>query len=47
MNETRLLPPFKVADSGVWETVIQLTGNQKSSDQIFVVMSWFGFGVSV
>jgi hypothetical protein len=47
MNETRLLPPFKVADSGVWETVIPLTGNQKSSDQIFVVMSWFGFGVSV
>jgi len=47
MNETRLLPPFKVAGSGVWETVIPLTGNQKSSDQGFVVMSWFGFGVSV
>jgi len=47
MNETRLLPPFKVADGGVWETVIPLAGNQKSSDQIFVVMSWFGFGVSV
>jgi hypothetical protein len=47
MNETSLLSPFKVSDSGVWQTVIPLTGNQKSSDQLFVVMSWFGFGVSV
>jgi hypothetical protein len=47
MNETRLLSPFKVAGSGVWETVIPLTGDQKSSDQILVVMSWFGFGVSI
>lgn len=45
MNGTNLLFPFKATSSGAWETTIPLTGDQKSSDQMFVVMSWFGFGV--
>ena len=44
MNGTNLLSPFKATGSGAWETTIPLTGDQKSSDQMFVVMSWFGFG---
>ena len=44
MNGTNLLSPFKATGSGAWETIIPLTGDQKSSDQMFVVMSWFGFG---
>jgi hypothetical protein len=45
MNGTNLLSSFKATGSGAWETTIPLTGDQKSSDQMFVVMSWFGFGV--
>jgi hypothetical protein len=44
MNGTNLLSPFKVTGSGAWETTVPLSGDQKSSDQMFVVMSWFGFG---
>jgi hypothetical protein len=45
MNAARLLSPFKAAGTGAWETIIPLTGDRKSSDQLFVAMSWFGFGV--
>lgn len=45
MNGTHLLPPFKSTASGAWEMLIPLTEGQKSSDEMFVVMSWFGFGV--
>jgi len=37
MNGTNLLSPFKATGSGAWETTIPLTGDQKSSDQMFVV----------
>lgn len=47
MNGTGILSPFKAAGSGVWETTIPLTGDQRSSDQMFVAMSRFGFGVYV
>jgi hypothetical protein len=47
MNGTNLLSPFKATGSGAWETIIPLTGDQKSSDQMFVAMSWFGFGIYV
>jgi hypothetical protein len=47
MNGTNLLSPFKATGSGTWETAISLVAGQKSSDQMFVVMSWFGFGVYV
>lgn len=47
MNGANLLPPFKATGSGAWETTIPLTGDEKSSDQMFVVMSWFGFGAYV
>jgi hypothetical protein len=47
MNGTNLLSPFKTTASGAWETMILLTGDQKSSEQMFVVMSWFGFGAYI
>lgn len=47
MNATGTVPSFKAAGSGVWETTIPLTGDQKTSDQMFAAMSWFGFGVYV
>lgn len=47
MNGTRILFPFKAAGSGAWETIIPLAGDQKTSDQMFAVMSLFGFGVYV
>jgi hypothetical protein len=47
MNGTRMISPFKSAGNGVWETTIPLTGDQKTSEQMFAAMSWFGFGVYV
>jgi hypothetical protein len=47
MNGTRILPAFKAAGNGAWEIAIPLTGDQKTSEQMFAVMSWFGFGVYV
>jgi hypothetical protein len=47
MNATGTIPPFKAAGSGVWQTTIPLTGDQKMSEQMFAAMSWFGFGVYV
>ncbi|HEX4310138.1 MAG TPA: hypothetical protein VHZ25_08920 [Acidobacteriaceae bacterium] len=47
MNATGTIPPFKAVGSGVWQTTIPLTEDQKTSEQMFVVMSWFGFGVYV
>jgi hypothetical protein len=47
MNGTHLLAPFKSTGSGTWETVVPMTEGQKSFDQMFVVMSWFGFGTYV
>jgi hypothetical protein len=42
MNDTHLLPPMNFKDGG-WQTSISLTGKE-TSDQLFAVMSWFGFG---
>lgn len=47
MNGTGIVSPFKAAGNGVWETKIPLTGDQKTSEQMFAAMSWFGFGVNV
>lgn len=47
MNATGTIPPFKAAGSGVWEITIPLAGDQKTSEQMFATMSWFGFGVYV
>lgn len=47
MNGTNLLSPFRATGSGVWETVVPLTEGQQSSDQMFVVVSWFGFGAYI
>lgn len=47
MNETGIAFPFKASGSGVWEARIPLTGDQKTSEQLFAIMSWFGFGVYV
>jgi hypothetical protein len=47
MNRTRMLSPFNAAGTGVWETTIPLTGDQRTSERMFAAMSWFGFGVYV
>jgi hypothetical protein len=47
MNETGIFTPFMSAGKGVWQTQFPLNGDQKASDQMFAVMSWFGFGVYI
>ena len=47
MNATGAIPPFRSTGSSVWETTIPLTGDQKTSEQMFAAMGWFGFGVYV
>jgi hypothetical protein len=47
MNGMGIVSPFKAVGSGVWETKIPLTGDQKTSEQMFAAMNWFGFGVYV
>jgi hypothetical protein len=47
LNAERLLPPLLLqnTESGRWAATIQLRNNGETMDQLFVVMSLFGFGV--
>ena len=39
------LSPFRATGSGSWQTEVALSGNERSSEGMFEIMSLFGFGV--
>ena len=39
------LPPFRGTGSGSWQTEVALSGNERSSEGMFEIMSLFGFGI--
>jgi hypothetical protein len=45
MNAAARLPPLRSTSSGVWETTIQLSGNQETSERMVAMMWLFGFGL--
>lgn len=45
MNAAARLPPLRSVGSGVWETTIQLSGDQGSSERMVAMMWLFGFGL--
>lgn len=47
LDGTRMLPPFKAAGTGTWETTIPLSGDAASGERMVGVMGLFGFGVYV
>jgi hypothetical protein len=47
IDGTRMLPPFKDAGTGTWETTIPLSGDAASGERMVRVMGLFGFGVYV
>jgi hypothetical protein len=44
-NAREALPRLLPFAEGVWETVIQLQGDEKTRDHLFGVMDLFGFGI--
>ena len=47
LNATHMLPPFKTAGTGIWETAVSLLGDAASNERMGGVMGLFGFGVYV
>ena len=45
MNAAGRLPPLRSVSSGVWETTIQLSGDQGTSERMVALMWLFGFGL--
>ena len=45
INSRAMLPPLTPIGSGAWESKILLLGDEKSSEQMFVTMGLFGFGL--
>ena len=45
MNAAAKLPALRPVSSGVWESIIPLSGNGATSEQMIATMWLFGFGL--
>ena len=45
INEARLLPALRMSSPGRWSTTIRLDRDSDAVEELFAVLSLFGFGV--